>query len=73
MLYTAALQEVPEETYEAAALDGAGPWQQIRSITVPLLRPTIALVLMLQILASLKVFDQIYILLGGGPNGATGR
>ncbi len=71
VLYTAALQEVPEETYEAAALDGAGPWQQIRSITVPLLRPTIALVLMLQILASLKVFDQIYILLGGGPNGAT--
>jgi multiple sugar transport system permease protein len=71
ILYTAAIQDVPEETYEAAALDGAGPWQQIRLITVPLLRPTISLVLILQILASLKVFDQIYILLSGGPNGST--
>ncbi|MBT0774081.1 sugar ABC transporter permease [Kineosporia sp. J2-2] len=71
VLYTAALQEIPEETYEAAAIDGASAWQQIRSITVPLLRPTIGLVLMLQVLASLKVFDQIYILLGGGPNGST--
>src|SRR3954451_6604247 len=67
ILYTAALQEVSEEVYEAAAIHGAGPWQQIRMITVPLLRPTIGLVLMLQILSSLKVFDQIYILLAGGP------
>jgi len=71
VLYTAALQEIPEETYEAASIDGASAWQQIRSITVPLLRPTIGLVLMLQVLASLKVFDQIYILLGGGPNAST--
>src|SRR3954454_8019972 len=67
ILYTAALQEISEEVYEAASIDGAGPWQQIRMITVPLLRPTIGLVLMLQILSSLKVFDQIYILLAGGP------
>ena len=71
ILYTAALQDIPEETYEAAALDGATPWQQIKFITVPLLRPTLSLVLILQILASLKVFDQIYILLSGGPNGST--
>ncbi|GLY28340.1 sugar ABC transporter permease [Kineosporia sp. NBRC 101731] len=71
VLYTAALQEIPEETYEAAAIDGASPWQQLRSITVPLLRPTLSLVLMLQILASLKVFDQIFILLQGGPNLST--
>ncbi|MGY1601625.1 carbohydrate ABC transporter permease [Geodermatophilus sp. SYSU D00815] len=67
ILYTAALQEISEEVYEAASIDGAGPWQQIRMITIPLLRPTMALVLMLQILSSLKVFDQIYILLAGGP------
>jgi multiple sugar transport system permease protein len=67
ILYTAALQEISEEVYEAASIDGAGPWQQIRLITVPLLRPTMGLVLMLQVLASLKVFDQIYILLAGGP------
>src|SRR3954453_5105521 len=67
ILYTAALQEISEEVYEAASIDGAGPWQQIRLITVPLLRPTMSLVLILQVLASLKVFDQIYILLAGGP------
>ena len=71
ILYTAAIQEISEEVYEAAAIDGAGPWQQIRSITIPLLRPTMSLVLILQVLASLKVFDQIYILLAGGPNYST--
>ncbi len=67
ILYTAAIQEISEEVYEAATLDGAGPWQQIRMITIPLLRPTMGLVLILQVLSSLKVFDQIYILLAGGP------
>jgi multiple sugar transport system permease protein len=71
ILYTAAIQEISEEVYEAAAIDGAGPWQQIKSITVPLLKPTMSLVLILQVLASLKVFDQIYILLSGGPNYTT--
>ncbi len=71
ILYTAAIQDVPEDVYEASAVDGASPWQQITRITVPLLRPTIGLVLVLQILASLKVFDQIYILLAGGPGNKT--
>jgi len=71
ILYTAAIQDISEEVYEAASIDGAGPWQQISSITVPLLRPTMSLVLILQVLASLKVFDQIYILLAGGPNYST--
>src|SRR3712207_127016 len=71
ILYTAAIQEISEEVYEAAAIDGAGPWQQIKSITVPLLKPTMSLVLILHILASLTVFDQIYILLAGGPNYST--
>ncbi|WP_037864760.1 carbohydrate ABC transporter permease [Streptomyces sp. NRRL S-340] len=71
VLYTAAIQDVPPEVYEAAAIDGAGPWQQIRHITVPLLGRTTSLVLILQILASLKVFDQIYLLLAGGPSQST--
>ncbi|MBY8882873.1 carbohydrate ABC transporter permease [Actinacidiphila acidipaludis] len=71
VLYTAAIQDVPSDVYEAAAIDGAGPWQQIRFITVPLLGRTTSLVLILQILASLKVFDQIYLLLGGGPDQST--
>jgi multiple sugar transport system permease protein len=71
VLYTAAIQDVPPDVYEAAAIDGASPWQQIRFITVPLLGRTTSLVVMLQILASLKVFDQIYLLLSGGPNQST--
>jgi len=71
ILYTAGIQDISEEVYEASAIDGASPWQQISRITVPLLRPTIVLVLILQILASLKVFDQIYILLAGGPGNKT--
>ncbi len=71
ILYTAAIQDISEDVYEASAIDGASPWQQITRITVPLLRPTIALVLILQLLASLKVFDQIYILLAGGPGNKT--
>ena len=71
LLYLAALQNIPEQLYEAASLDGAGKWRQFLSITVPQLGPTTVLVVVLQILASLKVFDQIYQMTGGGPAGAT--
>lgn len=71
VLYLAGLQEIPRELYEASAIDGAGPWQQIRLITVPLLARTTSLVVVLQIIASLKVFDQMYIMTQGGPNFAT--
>jgi multiple sugar transport system permease protein len=68
VLYLAGLQDIPRELYEAAALDGAGPWQQIRRITIPLLGRTTTLVAVLQVIASLKVFDQMYIMTQGGPN-----
>ena len=71
VLFLAGLQEIPRDLYEAAALDGAGPWDQIRRITLPLLMPTTLLVIVLQVIASLKVFDQIYLLLQGGPNFST--
>jgi ABC-type sugar transport system permease subunit len=71
VLYIAALQDIPKEIYEAAAMDGASTWQQTRSIAIPLLAPTTMLVLVLQVIASLKVFDQIYIWLQGGPNYST--
>ncbi|GAB7193623.1 sugar ABC transporter permease [Kineococcus sp. NUM-3379] len=73
LLYLSALQAIPETVYEAAALDGAGGWRRLVSITLPLLSRTTGLVVVLQVLASLKVFDQIYILWpggGGGPNAA---
>ena len=71
VLYLAGLQEIPRELYEAAAIDGASRWQQIRRITIPLLSRTTTLVLVLQIIASLKIFDQMYLMTSGGPNYAT--
>ena len=71
LLYLAALQNIPEQQYEAAAIDGAGKWRQLFSITVPQLGPTTALIVILQVIASLKVFDQIYMMTNGGPNGST--
>jgi multiple sugar transport system permease protein len=71
VLYLAGLQDIPHDLYEAASLDGASPWQQIRSITIPLLGRTTTLVAVLQVIASLKVFDQMYIMTSGGPNFAT--
>ncbi|WP_336856520.1 sugar ABC transporter permease [Sinomonas albida] len=71
ILYLAALQDIPRELYEAAAVDGASPWQQIRFITIPLLGRTTTLVVLLQIIASLKIFDQVYLMTSGGPGQST--
>ncbi len=61
------LQGVPENLYEAAALDGAGRWRTFRSITWPLLRPVTAVTLLLGLVYTIKVFDVIWILTKGGP------
>lgn len=71
LLYLAAMQNIPQQHYEAASLDGAGGWRQFFSITLPQLGPTTVLIVILQILASLQVFDQIYQITAGGPGGAT--
>jgi multiple sugar transport system permease protein len=71
VLYLAGLQDIPREIYEAAAVDGATPWQQIRWITIPLLSRTTTLVVLLQIIASLKIFDQVYLMTAGGPGTST--
>jgi multiple sugar transport system permease protein len=71
VLYLAGLQDIPRELYEAASIDGAGPFQQILRITIPLLGRTTTLVAVLQVIASLKIFDQIYLMTSGGPNFST--
>ena len=71
LLYLAALQNIPAQQYEAASLDGAGRLRQLWSITIPQLAPTTVLIVILQVLASLKVFDQVYQMTTGGPGGAT--
>ena len=67
LLFIAGLRNVPSELYEAAALDGATSRQQFFRVTWPLLWPVTALVLTLQLILQLKIFDQIYLLSGGGP------
>ena len=71
VLYLAGLQEIPRDLYEASAVDGASPFTQLRRITLPLLRRTTVLVVVLQVIASLKIFDQVYLMTGGGPNFGT--
>ncbi|MFF4691661.1 carbohydrate ABC transporter permease [Streptomyces sp. NPDC001307] len=71
LLYLAALQSIPDHLYEAAAIDGAGAWRRLWSITLPQLRRITAVITVLQILASLKVFDQVYLLTKGGPDNST--
>ncbi|GAA4913360.1 sugar ABC transporter permease [Nesterenkonia rhizosphaerae] len=68
LLYLAALQNIPDLQYEAAAVDGAGRWRQLFSITLPQLGPTTVVVLILQLLASLKLFDQAYQMMGASAS-----
>lgn len=65
------LQAIPLEVYEAARVDGANRWHAFRHITLPLLRPTIALMLILSITGSLLAFDQFFLLTNGGPDNST--
>src|SRR5262249_20939383 len=65
------LQEVPEELDEAARVDGASTWQRLRYITIPSLRPTLALLTVLSVTGSLLAFDQFYVLTHGGPDNST--
>jgi ABC-type sugar transport system permease subunit len=71
LLLLAALQNIDRTLYEAAALDGARGWQQFVRVTLPLLRPAIAVALLFRLLDALRVFDIIYVLTAGGPGTAT--
>jgi multiple sugar transport system permease protein len=65
------LQSIPTEYYEAARVDGASTWQRLRYITVPSLKPTLALLTVLSVTGSLLAFDQFYVLTHGGPDNST--
>ncbi|WP_053204115.1 carbohydrate ABC transporter permease [Jiangella muralis] len=65
------LQAIPGEVYEASRMDGASWWQTLRHVTLPLLRPSIALVLILTVTGSLLAFEPFYVLTAGGPDNST--
>ena len=71
LIYLAALQNIPGELYEAAELDGAGLLQRIWHVTIPQTRLILLLMLLLQIVATMQVFIEPYLLTGGGPEDAT--
>ena len=71
VMFLAGLQGIPVEYYDAAAIDGAGSWQRFRHITLPLLSPTTFFALIISLIHSFQVFDQVWIMTGGGPAGAT--
>jgi raffinose/stachyose/melibiose transport system permease protein len=71
VLLLAGLQNIPNELKQAAAIDGASPWQVTRSITLPLLAPTIRIWGFITVIGSLQIFDIVWILTEGGPAGAS--
>ena len=71
ILLLAALQTIPEELYQAAAVDGANGWQRYRHITLPSLRPMLLIILVLRTVDTFRVFDIIYQITQGGPGGGT--
>lgn len=71
LLMLVGLQSIPGDVYEAAAIDGASRWATFRDITIPLLRPTLALTTVMCVTGSLLAFEQFYILTKGGPDNST--
>jgi multiple sugar transport system permease protein len=67
LLMLAGLASLPIEPYEAAAIDGASAWRQFWDLTIPFLKPVIAIALLLRIMDAIRLFDLVFILTGGGP------
>jgi ABC-type sugar transport system permease subunit len=71
VIFFAALQNVPEDLYEAASIDGANAWHRFRHVTIPMLRGTIIVVIVLNTTNGIRVFDQVWVMTAGGPNHAS--
>ena len=71
VLFLAALQDIPGEYYDAASVDGANGLQRFRHVTLPQLRPTVSMVVTLQLISTLRIFSQVYVMTNGGPAGSS--
>ena len=71
VLFLAALQDVPQELYEAAEVDGASRWRRFWHVTLPHLRPVLSMVVTLQLISTMRIFSQVYVMTNGGPAGAS--
>ncbi len=71
LILLAGLQAIPADLYEAAEMDSASPWRRFSRITLPLLMPNLVVVLVLGLIRAVQIFDEIFVLTGGGPGSAT--
>jgi putative chitobiose transport system permease protein len=71
VIYLAGLQAIPRQLYEAAEVEGVSAWQQLIHITIPMLRPSIAVVTVMSSIAAMKVFEEVYVMTKGGPMDST--
>jgi multiple sugar transport system permease protein len=71
VLFLAALQDIPADLNDAAEVDGASAWQRFRYVTLPLLRPVMSMVLTLQLISTMRIFSQVYVMTDGGPASAS--
>jgi len=71
VIFSVGLEEIPSECYDAAKIDGAGDWEMLTKITLPLLKPTVYLVVIVLLMQCFNVFAPFYIITGGGPYGTT--
>ena len=71
ILFLAALQDIPKDLTEAATIDGAGRFQRLYFVILPMLRPVISMVITLQMISTLRIFSQIYVMTNGGPAGSS--
>jgi alpha-1,4-digalacturonate transport system permease protein len=71
LILLAGLQAIPREMYEAAEMDAASPWRTLTRITLPLLMPNLIVVLVLAMIRAVQIFDEVFVLTGGGPGSAT--
>jgi len=71
VIFLAALQTISPDLYEAARMDGAGPFQSFKAVTLPSLRPTVFFVYVVGVIGALQAFDQMYVMTSGGPLGST--
>lgn len=71
IIFMAAMQNIPDELYEAAEIDGASGWEQTLHITLPMLKNTFRIAIMLCIAGNMKVFDHIFVMTGGGPGNSS--
>jgi multiple sugar transport system permease protein len=71
LLFLAGLQSLPRDVYEAAKIDGASGWQELKYVTLPMMLPTIMVTFAFRLVLAFKVFDEVYLLTGGGPGTST--